>query len=63
MLFRSILLPTLLIPTISATLALAVLIFGLGDVARRGRGATVAALAFLSGFAAMTGWPRWPPIF
>jgi hypothetical protein len=62
-LFRSILLPTLLVPILAATVALVLLNFGLrGERADRGRGGTATALAFLSGFVAMTGWPRWPPI-
>ena len=63
MLFRSILLPTLLVPILAATVTLALLSFGLrGARVDRGRGGTAIALAFLSGFVAMTGWPRWPPI-
>ena len=63
MLFRSVLLPTLLVPILCATVTLALLTLRVrGARVDRGRGGTVTALAFLSGFVAMTGWPRWPPI-
>ena len=61
MLFRSILLPTLLIPAIGATAAVAGLTWGLRrELSDRVRGSTATAVAFLSGFVALTGWPRWP---
>jgi len=58
-LFRNLLLPTLLVPTIGACLMLLVL---RGERAERLKGAAAAALAFLSGFVALTGWPRWLPV-
>ena len=63
MLFRSILLPTLLIPMIGASVALLLLKLVPGEEPSvRARGAAATGLAFLSGFVAMSGWPRFPPV-
>ena len=66
MILESILIPTVVVPL---ALALGLLFIsgllykrktvepGLGSIA-----GVAVALAFLSGFVAMTGWPRWPPV-
>jgi hypothetical protein len=66
MIFKSILVPTVVVPL---GIALSVLLAD-AFVLRRNRPAESAgsiaglavALAFLGGFVAMTGWPRWPPV-
>jgi len=62
-LFRSILLPTIVAPTIVASVVLLLSVFGVRErLGGRGQAAAATALAFLYGFVALTGWPRWPPI-
>jgi hypothetical protein len=62
-LFRSVLLPTLVAPLATASAALLVLTLGLAErIGDRGRAATTAAVGFLAGSVALTGWPRWPPV-
>lgn len=63
MLFRNLLLPGVVLPSVAAAVVFLLTVW-LGQ--RRserepGSGPAVAA-AFLSAFVAMTGWPRWPPV-
>jgi|GEM_PF-1916433 len=63
MLFRTLILPGVLLPALFAALA-----YGFStSLARRSRatsgaGALALAAAFLTTFVALTGWPRWPPV-
>lgn len=64
MLVRSILLPAVIVPTVAAV---AVIVLAAvrgrrrGDPEARGEAGLALALAFLTGYVAMTGWPRWVP--
>lgn len=63
MLFKSFVLPGVLVPAAAAALAyLAVAWIRKNESSSRGGASLALAAAFLSAFVAMTGWPRLPPV-